>query len=96
MSRGEQQLLPAAIQILERAGAIIHGGDFSTLSALEYLRTFAPVYAVHGNVDESELVGLLPLRLEVELESQRFGVVHDPARPRAGSSGFSVHSPTAT
>ena len=50
---------------------------------LEELRGFAPVTAVHGNVDEPELREALPERVVAEAEGVRIGLVHDPG-PRAG------------
>jgi uncharacterized protein len=50
---------------------------------LETLQAFAPVKAVHGNVDEPALRDELPERLLVEAEGVRIGLVHDPG-PRPG------------
>jgi putative phosphoesterase len=52
-------------------------GDVTTAAVLEELRTFAPVAAVHGNMDEPELRAGLPGRLVVETEGLRIGLVHD-------------------
>ena len=61
----------------------MHTGDFTRAEVLAELRGFAPVAAVHGNVDEPALVDELPERLVVEAERLRIGVVHD-AGPRTG------------
>ncbi len=74
----------ACLRVLERADAILHLGDFVTATVLEELGAFAPVHAVHGNVDERALREELPERLVVEAEGIRIGLVHDggPARGR--------------
>jgi uncharacterized protein len=48
------------------------------------LGRFAPVSAVHGNMDEGDLRRALPVRTSVELEGLRIGLVHDggPAHGR--------------
>jgi putative phosphoesterase len=52
-------------------------------SVLEDLRAFAPVVAVHGNMDEPSLRALLPAERVVEVGDARLGVLHD-AGGRAG------------
>jgi len=50
---------------------------------LEELRGFAPVEAVHGNMDDPALARLLPERRVVEVGGVRIGMVHVPG-PGAG------------
>jgi putative phosphoesterase len=76
--------LPTAL--FELAGAVdhvIHAGDHSSADVVAVLATFAPVTAVHGNVEQAEVVERLPLQATVELGGVRIGVVHD-AGARAG------------
>lgn len=61
----------------------MHTGDLTSLAVLDTLAAFAPVHAVHGNVDDPEVRVRLPARLVVELEGLRIGVVHNGG-PRAG------------
>ena len=61
----------------------MHGGDFVTAEVLDELRSFAPVEAVYGNMDEPELMQRLPERRVVEVEGARIGIVHIPG-PAAG------------
>jgi uncharacterized protein len=62
----------------------VHAGDFTTLALLRELETYAPVAAVHGNVDEPELQRALPATTEIDLGGGvRLGVIHD-AGPRHG------------
>jgi uncharacterized protein len=49
-----------------------------TAEVLEELGAFAPVEAVHGNMDEPALMQLLPERRVVETEGVRIGMVHVP------------------
>jgi putative phosphoesterase len=78
LPRGERRLPDGCVDVLARADAILHTGDFTEAWVLEELRAFAPVHAVHGNVDEWPLREALPERLVVELEGLRIGLVHDP------------------
>jgi putative phosphoesterase len=76
--------LPAdCVRILERADLILHTGDITAASVLAELESFAPVAAVHGNMDEPGLRASLPGRRVVEGEGLRIGLVHD-ARAAAG------------
>ena len=68
---------------MERADLIVHAGDFTAASVLEELRTFAPVEAVYGNMDDPALREELTERRLVEVEGARIGLVHIPG-PRAG------------
>ena len=71
------------MRLLERADLVLHVGDFTTAAVLEELREYAPVEAVHGNMDEPDLKARLPERTVVEAAGMRIGLVHDPG-PRAG------------
>jgi uncharacterized protein len=76
--------LPAdCVRLLERADLILHTGDVTAASVLAELESFAPVAAVHGNMDERELQTSLPGRRVVAAEGLRIGLVHD-ARGAAG------------
>jgi uncharacterized protein len=63
--------------VLERADLILHTGDVTAASLLEELEVFAPVAAVHGNMDEPGLKAVLPATRVVEAEGLRIGLVHD-------------------
>jgi len=73
----------ACIAELERADLIVHAGDFVALSVLEELRSFGPVEAVYGNMDEPALRESLAREQVVEVGGARIGVVHVPG-PAAG------------
>jgi uncharacterized protein len=68
---------------LESADLILHAGDVVAASVLEDLRELAPVEAVAGNMDDAELLAILPERRVVEIAQVRIGLVHD-AGPRVG------------
>jgi putative phosphoesterase len=76
LPRGRRRLPETCIEVLREATAIVHTGDLTALAVLEELEAFAPVHAVHGNVDEPGVRARLPARLVVEVEGLRFGVVH--------------------
>lgn len=61
---------------LDRADVVLHAGDVITNELLAALAERAPVHAVLGNND-TELIGRLPDRIEVELAGVRIGMVHD-------------------
>ena len=84
MPRGSRRLPDRGIELLGAADLILHGGDVSSLAALEELQALGPpLLAVHGNADEPELRRLLPESRVVEVEQVRVGVLHVPG-PRAG------------
>ncbi len=69
------------MRVLEAADSILHVGDFTAASVLDELHRFAPVAAVHGNMDEPELRASLPDRSVAEAAGFRIGLVHDPGPP---------------
>lgn len=87
MPRGARRLPERCVELILRADAVIHAGDFVGVPALEELESLCPVvHAVCGNVDEPALQRSLPSTLEVELGGQLVGIVHDagPAEGRLG------------
>jgi uncharacterized protein len=81
MPRGSRRLPDACLRRLESAALILHAGDVVAASVLEELRELAPVEAVAGNMDDAELLAVLPERRVVEAGDARIGLVHD-AGPR--------------
>ncbi|HVL02942.1 MAG TPA: metallophosphoesterase family protein, partial [Acidimicrobiales bacterium] len=77
-----RRLSGRALEELQRADVVLHAGDIVTGDVLELLAGYAPVHAVLGNNDR-DLVGLLPERLELDLEGLAVGMVHDSG-PRRG------------
>jgi putative phosphoesterase len=76
LPRGTRRLPERCVEILREAAAIVHTGDLTSVAVLDELEAFAPVHAVHGNVDDPDVRARLPARLVVELEGLRIGVVH--------------------
>jgi putative phosphoesterase len=79
-----RDLPPSAWRIIRDCDAVVHAGDVLTGALLERLRDATPqVHAVLGNND-LRLRGVLPERLEVDLDGVAVAVVHDsgPAEGR--------------
>lgn len=75
--RGSPRRLPdSAYRELADADAIWHAGDVLIRDFLDELEGFAPVTAVLGNND-AELVGILPERVEEEVDGVRVAMVHE-------------------
>ncbi|HEV8296984.1 MAG TPA: metallophosphoesterase family protein [Acidimicrobiales bacterium] len=75
--------LPDAVEAeLRRCDAVLHAGDVVTADLLDHMRQHAPVHAVLGNNDHT-LRGLLPERLELDLDGVPVALVHDSG-PTAG------------
>ena len=84
LPRGARRLPDACLDRLRSSDLILHGGDVSTLAALDELRAVGPpLEAVHGNADEPALRALLPEERIVEVAGVRIGMRHDPG-PAAG------------
>jgi hypothetical protein len=84
MPKGRRALPEACLQRLAAADAILHAGDFVARAIHDQLMAIGPpVHAVHGNVDEPELRGILPESLEMDLDGVRVAMIHDSG-PAAG------------
>jgi uncharacterized protein len=78
MPRGDRALPEECIARLRAADAILHAGDLMTVEVLEMLESLGPpVHAVHGNVDEPDLLMRLPAVRVVEADGARILVTHD-------------------
>jgi putative phosphoesterase len=87
MPRGVRRLPPRCVERLEASDLILHAGDFTGAEVLRELSSLGPpVKAVHGNMDDPELMRGLPDRRTIEVEAVSIGMVHDsgPARGRLG------------
>jgi putative phosphoesterase len=76
MPRGARVLPRACAERLDAADLILHAGDVVAASVLHELERFAPVAAVHGNMDQPDLVAALPRERVVEVDEARIGIVH--------------------
>jgi uncharacterized protein len=77
MPKGGRRLPEACVARLQTADLIIHAGDLITLEVLTDLGRYAPVKAVHGNVDDAAVRAALPATMTVRAEGIRLAVVHD-------------------
>jgi len=67
---------------IEKADLILHAGDFTTYDFyLELLAHNKNLHAVHGNMDEPDLVRILPEKKIVEIEGKRIGIIHGFGAP---------------
>lgn len=69
-------LRPQVFEIFREVDHIFHGGDIGREDILVELRALAPVTAVYGNSDGSEMRAKLPQVAEVELEGFPIVVTH--------------------
>ena len=84
MPRGTRSLPDACVERLRAADLIIHAGDVATAAVLAAIeRMGPPVTAVHGNVDDAALRGLLPAERRLHVAGVTIGIVHD-AGPAGG------------
>lgn len=74
---------PEPAAFLATVDLILHAGDISTRSVLDWCERFAPVLAARGNHDAFEDPRLADRQI-VELEGWRIGMTHD-LRPRSAS-----------
>lgn len=76
MPRRSRELPRSLFDALDRADVIFHLGDFTAAEVLESLRQYAPVYAVHGNNDDPDLVSALPELNRVVVNGKEFVLLH--------------------
>lgn len=69
--------LPAAVfEVFQGVDLILHAGDILEMSLLDELRTIAPVEAVAGNMDGSEVHLNLPYKKIIPLGKYNTGLIH--------------------
>src|SRR5882757_6256094 len=83
MPKGSRRLPDECVRRLQAADLIVHAGDLSTLSLLSQIQGYAPVLAVHGNVDDRETRSALPKTAEINIAGATIAVIHD-AGPSKG------------
>jgi putative phosphoesterase len=85
MPRGGRAIPEACLARMRAADAILHAGDLVAVEVLELLELLGPpVHAVHGNVDEPELLMRLPAVRVIDADGAKIVVTHDggPAQRR--------------
>src|SRR5512146_1476155 len=75
-----QSLPPVIFDIFKDVELILHAGDIVELSVLDELRALAPVEAVAGNMDGSEVLARLPQKKILTLGRYRVGLIHGKFR----------------
>jgi putative phosphoesterase len=96
MPKGSRRMPDRCLELISRAEAVIHAGDFVAGSVLEQLRALTPtVYAVHGNVDEPGLMRALPETTVVGVGGRRVAVIHDAGPARGRLARLRARFPTA-
>ncbi|UCE20354.1 MAG: metallophosphoesterase family protein [Gemmatimonadota bacterium] len=70
------QLPEALVRAFRKVDIIMHAGDFVSFEAYEALRQLSRLEAVAGNMDDSELVSLLPSKKEIAVDGLTIGLIH--------------------
>jgi putative phosphoesterase len=65
-------------EIFNGVSLILHAGDLTQLSVIDELQQLAPVVAVSGNMDRSEVRKRLPKMNSVKVYNWKIGGIHDP------------------
>jgi uncharacterized protein len=75
--------VPARVmRVLEGADLILHAGDILEMAVIEELAGIAPVFAVAGNMDLSDVARSLPVKRVVEVAGRRIGLIHGTGAPQ--------------
>lgn len=82
-------LRPEVKSYLQRADAILHGGDINKQSIVEELEQYAPLYIVRGNNDK-EWAQAIPHDCTVTLGGVTFYMVHNKKEVPADLTGVDV------
>ena len=70
------QLRPEVLEVFSKVDHILHGGDVGKVEILTDLEALAPVTAVYGNTDGSEIRGRLPKVAQLQLDGFEILVTH--------------------
>jgi putative phosphoesterase len=60
---------------------IIHAGDFTHKAVFDGLQALGKVRAVRGNMDFSDLKGILPEKDVIEVSGKKIGLIHGSGAP---------------
>ena len=71
-----RSLPPVIFDLFKGVDLILHAGDILEMSVLDELRTIAPVEAVAGNMDWSEVHLNLPYKMIIPLGTFSTGLIH--------------------
>ena len=70
------QLRPEVLDVFSQVDHILHGGDVGKVEILIDLEALAPVTAVYGNTDGSQVRGRLPKVAQLQLDGFEIVVTH--------------------
>jgi putative phosphoesterase len=70
------QLRPEVFDVFSKVDHILHGGDVGKVDILTDLESLAPVTAVFGNTDGSQIRGRLPKVAQLQLDGFDIVVTH--------------------
>jgi putative phosphoesterase len=93
-----RQIPRKVFEVFDKVDFIIHAGDLVSLSVIDDLEQLAPVLAVYGNMDGSEIREKLPKMNSAKVLDWKIGVMHNPRalfgmgkmREIARQNGFNV------
>lgn len=86
---------PAAFAALDGVDRILHAGDVGPAELLAELEAVAPVTAVHGNMDGSEVRARLPAEALIEAGGKTLVLMHGDALPDQEPASFRAARPEA-
>jgi uncharacterized protein len=70
------------LEELKNVDLIIHAGDWQTIEVYKELQNYAKVEGVYGNVDDEEIIELLPEKLILEFGEFKIGITHGHGKGR--------------
>jgi len=76
----QKALPPRVFELFQGVDLILHAGDIVELSVLDELRAIAPVEAVAGNMDATEVHLALPAKKTLSLGKFKVGLIHGKYR----------------
>jgi putative phosphoesterase len=76
MPRRGRSLPQALLEELAHTDLILHLGDFTGPEVVDFLESCAPLIAVHGNNDSSEVLERFPARRVVQIEEMSLVLLH--------------------
>lgn len=80
-TRTLEELRAILLVHFQEVDLILHAGDFVEFSVLEMLQEIAPVEAVYGNMDASDMRTRLPEKRIVQVAGFTLGLIHGDGGP---------------
>ena len=89
------QLRARVLELFEGVELILHAGDIGDLNIITELEALAPVHAVHGNTDDSEIAARFGESVELQIDGVRIGMTHGHVLGSPTAPGLRRMFPTA-